>query len=410
MSEQENDNQSGQNEAWSKLLKPHEKVLNDFVGPLSMANVFAQSMANAKAAGLNPKVPTAAEQWAESIFEGWFAIVGQIAKSTGIKRRLLDRGLYDPIVESSVEWNEGLTLDLLEPVDRDDIEIDEIEEDQLIEDWYGPLGIEPQLLRRFNAGLPDKLFSGQYNRLFPVKIVMRTLANLIYSRDEFKILDSDEGQYEYDEILLEDLREESLKVAKYAKLRFEWIDARSGNKMGERLSVGLTDGSKKQNERFAVQFVGSVRNIGSGLPFELGLISLEEGEVKFTNNGVKFMLLSNPIFDTNDGWKTGNSFSKEEQIFLIRLIRFNAPQEFLFMQDILTWIGQGINSPKPLESKIIETRNISGTESSLLRSGILARMIELGIVIREQKGRKVTYQLTQMGTQLLSKNENQSDV
>ena len=160
MSERENDNQNGQNEAWNKLLKPHEKVLNDFVGPLSMANVFAQSMANAKAAGLNPKVPTAAEQWAESIFEGWFAIVGQIAKSTGIKRRLLDRGLYDPIVESSVEWNEGLTLDLLDPVDRDDIEIDEIEEDQLIEDWYGPLGIEPQLLRRFNAGLPDKLFSG----------------------------------------------------------------------------------------------------------------------------------------------------------------------------------------------------------------------------------------------------------
>ena len=71
---------------------------------------------------------------------------------------------------------------------------------------------------------------------------------------------------EYDELLLENLRNESLKVARYAKAKFEWIDKQSGNNMGEKLSVGLPTGTgdatkiKKQAERFVSQFVGSVRN------------------------------------------------------------------------------------------------------------------------------------------------------
>ena len=47
----------------------------------------------------------------------------------------------------------------------------------------------------------------------------------------------------------------------------EWLDSSNGTEYGSGFSVALTDGSKKQDERFMSQFVGSGRNEGQGLPF-----------------------------------------------------------------------------------------------------------------------------------------------
>ena len=393
---------------WEALIEPHKDDLVLMSGPVAMAQYFANTMAAAKGAEMEPRVPVAAVEWAEEIFSMYFETVGKIAKASGIRRKLIDRGLYDPSLEGAPEWNEGLTLEELDIIDRDDpasmYHLDEYEEMVALEDHYGPFALEQSFRRKF-AGVVEESgrpLSGQYNRLFPVKLVLRTAANLFRARNEYTILgdDGEDGESEYDPVYLDELREECIKVAKYAKETFHWIDGRSGKDLGERLAVGLTDGGKKQNERFVAQFVGSVRNKGSGLPFELGLLDVEEdGEVKFTETGARFMLQKNPLMDASDveTWMEGEAFSIGEKSYLIRLIKTNAPAEFELMTKILSWIESGTNRPKSLEASVSKEYDLKDTEASIMRSGAVARMGELGLILREKSGREVTYSLTDLG-------------
>ena len=394
------------NEAWDSIVEKNLEALTMISGPLAMANQFAQTMANATNANLNVRVPLGAEEWAENIFERYFELVGKIAKESGVRRSLLDRDMYDARLPDSPYWASGLTLeDIPHPIEDEDYgTVDDSPE--VLEELYGPLGFDRRSLTFMNK--IEGTLSGQYNRLFPVKIVLRVAANLISTRDEYKLIGEDGENIEYDELHLEELRLQCLKVAGYAKERFKFVDRRSGSNMGERLAVGLPDKDgdakkvKKQAERFVSQFVGSVRNKGQGLPFELGLLSIDDdGTVQFTENGVRFMLMKNPLFDSQRAWKDGESFSNEEKVFLIRMIQRNVPDEFDLMIKILTHIDAGKNSPKPLEEALVEEFNVSKTESSLMRSGVLARMIELSLVNREQTGRNVNYELTETGLKLL---------
>ena len=397
---------AGEKEAtewWESIIEPHKEELLFLSGPVTMAQFFA----NTKAAGTNAemqlRIPVAAEEWAESVLNSYFEVMGKIAKASGIRRKLIDRGLYDLMDDGAPDWNEGLTLNELDPIEREEGVLDEFEEEEVLDEVYGPFAPEPSFLRRFGDGDGDEVpLSGQYNRLFPVKLVLRTAANLFRARNEYTLLglEDEDGGSEYDEVYLDDLREECLKVAKYTKEAFGWIDDKSGKDMGERLAVGLTDGSKKQNERFVAQFVGSVRNKGSGLPFELGLLYVEEdGEVKFTETGARFMLEENPLLDTSDVkvWIEGDVFSTREKVHLIRLIKANAPAEFELMTKILSWINSGTNRPKSLEASVSEDYNLKDTEASIMRSGAVARMIEIGLISREKSGREVTYSLTELG-------------
>ena len=397
---------AGEKEAtewWESIIEPHKEELLFLSGPVTMAQFFA----NTKAAGTNAemqlRIPVAAEEWAESVLNSYFEVMGKIAKASGIRRKLIDRGLYDLMDDGAPDWNEGLTLNELDPIEREEEVLDEFEEEEVLDEVYGPFAPEPSFLRRFGDGDGDEVpLSGQYNRLFPVKLVLRTAANLFRARNEYTLLglEDEDGGSEYDEVYLDDLREECLKVAKYTKEAFGWIDDKSGKDMGERLAVGLTDGSKKQNERFVAQFVGSVRNKGSGLPFELGLLYVEEdGEVKFTETGARFMLEENPLLDTSDVkvWIEGDVFSTREKVHLIRLIKANAPAEFELMTKILSWINSGTNRPKSLEASVSEDYNLKDTEASIMRSGAVARMIEIGLISREKSGREVTYSLTDLG-------------
>jgi len=400
------------NEAWDSLFQDFEEPLTMIDGPLKMANMFAMTMANAKNADLNVPFPVGAKEWAESIFERWFELVGEIAKSSGIRQSLLDRDLYDPMdIDNSPSWNDGLKIeDLPHLIEGAQSDVDDSSE--ILEELYGPLGLEPFALIHFGViKNTNNTLSGQYNRLFPVKLVLRTAASMISSRDEYDFIGNEEDdEFEYDELLLENLRNECLKVARYAKAKFEWIDKQSGNNMGEKLSVGFPTGSgddskiKKQAERFVSQFVGSVRNKGQGLPFELGLLVVDNnGEVKFTENGARFMMMKNPLFDTNQVWKNDDAFSQEEKQFLVSMIKRNVPGEFEFMCKTVKWISEGTNTPKPIEIMISKEMDVSKTEASLLRSGTLARMIELGIINREQSGRNVTYHVSSFGHSLISK-------
>jgi len=397
-----------QNASWDKIVENNKQALDMIGGPLAMANQFVSVMANATKANLDVRVPLIAEEWAENILERYFELVGKIAKESGVRNTLLDRDLYDARLPDSPYWADGLTLKEIPTLipDADYGTIDDSGE--ALEELYGPLGFDRRSMSAF-SGAPKGQLSGQYNRLFPVKLVLRTVANLIANRDEFRSAGDEESAVEYEELHLDELREQCLKVARYAKKRFKLQDRRLESNMGERLSVGLPDADgdankvKKQAERFVSQFVGSIRNKGQGLPFELGLLSVDEnGFVKFTENGVRFMLMENPLFDSHSAWKDGVSFSENEKIFLIRMIQRNTPDEFELMLKVLNWVSDGENTPKPIEELLIKEFKSSKTEASLMRSGVFARMIELNLVNREQKGRNVTYVLTEMGSKLIA--------
>ena len=399
---------------WQSKIKNFEADFNKLSGPIGMANIFAQTMANAKNAGIQTRIPVVAEEWAEVVFNEWFELIGKVARSYGLKKKLSDRDLFDPREIDGLGWREGITLEEVDVLPRDDFdamyELGPDGQDELLKESFGPFGDDPKMasfpLTGMNMEYQTNLLSGQYNRLFPMKIVLRTAASLILTRGEYNISDGDgEDEIEFDALHIEDLREESLKVAKYAKEQLKWFDKRRSTSFGEKIAIGFPDWkgekSKKQSERFVSQFVGTVRTPGKGLPFEIGFLSIEEdGMVSFTEAGVEFMLEKNPLIDLAEGWKEMKSFTDKEKQLILMSIRRNVPKEFDYMMKLIKWISEGVNRPTDIEEQIISDYEADKTTASLMRTGALARMIELDLVSRKKDGRKVTFSLTELGQKL----------
>jgi hypothetical protein len=376
---------------WLKAMKKNEMKLDGMTSPLSLANQFAQTLANAKAAELDIVVPELAREWASEVIQDFAFLVADVARDAGMSSRLINRDLFDPNKHEAIEWNEGIRFDDVLPYPEANIE-PEFWED--LEDNYQEIGDEPSSMWRFfQKTPPDLRLSGQYNRLFPLKIVMRVAANLLMNAEKYTVEGEDGPETAQNPLFLEDLRLECANVARYAKARMAWLDSNNGTEFGTWFSVALTDGTKKQNERFMSQFVGSVRNSGQGLPFELGFLENDDGIVKITKSGVEFTLEENPIIDSEEDWNEKATLSKREKLLLVRAIDRNAAGEGKLIRSIIGWIKEGINTPKQIEKEIIEAYDLNSTEASLARTGALARMQELGIVLRNKSGRNVMYEL-----------------
>ena len=63
------------------------------------------------------------------------------------------------------------------------------------------------------------------------------------------------------------------------------------------------------------------------------------------------------------------------------------------MGELVKLIKDGRNTPKQIEEYLIENYDKSETEASLQRTGIFARMQELGMVERAKEGRTVHYRI-----------------
>jgi hypothetical protein len=379
---------------WTDAISKNADLLSEISSPLALANQVAQSIANANTAGFNVLIPTLTQEWAEEVIQDFLFTVAEIAEDAGQNSKLVDRDLYDPENLASVEWYEGIQLEdvLPFPDANNDIEFwDEIRSGEL--DHYGDFGIGPGFARRFLQKTDEKpKLSPQYNRLFPLKIVMRVAANLLLNRTGLTNGTDDDSETVWNPIFLDDLRTECAKVAKYAKKRMQWIDNNKGTDFGSWFSVALTDGSKKQDERFMVQFVGSVRNKGQGLPFEIGFLDVDpDGEVKITELGLQFTLEENPIIDQQDGWKDGISFTESERKILLHGINSNLEGEMELIEAVLDAVKSGKKTPTDIEKILIEM-SYSETEASVVRTGLMARMTELGLVNRIKKGRNVFYE------------------
>ena len=335
---------------------------------------------------LNVRTPKAAIEFVENTLSEWFETVAEIEKGRGNLPYLIDRSLYP---SGEIDWNQGLK--------KSDL-------DSWIEGTYdGFLGPEYNYRPVSNESVEP--LSGYYNRLLPVKFVLRMLLALTVNSDSFEE-DGWNPERGDETITLADLREVSWQTASYAKETLQLYDQlfESKGKIGAKISVGFPTKDEKSKERFVSQFVGSRRKKElSGALFDMGFaniasfLGLSTEEVWFTHFGLRFALLENPVIDETEGWQDGDSFSEVEVDYLLAHFKQNVPAEWEFMVSIAEMIRDGTNDATKMNAALISQRDWNRSKASVYRTGVLARMQELGLVDREKSGVQVTFVLTESG-------------
>ncbi|WP_420182100.1 hypothetical protein ACNO8S_13645 [Haloarcula sp. KBTZ06] len=237
---------------------------------------------------------------------------------------------------------------------------------------------------------------GQYNRLLPIKFVIRGLANRVYTAKE--------------PIPLAEFADSVADDARTFGQELQRLDEELGFSRGNKRSSAFPTGSDadKSLRRFKNHFIGEVSGDGSlrGAPFELALINVAEEDdrqrIAPTVAGREFAQLSNPILDSD---RTAElPFSPEEREFYFNHLQEFRPNELEAMQYIATEIESGTDRPNPLTEAVGELNSDwSDNQASTIRTGLISRMNELGLLERGRVGQRgVKYSLTTEGETLLT--------
>jgi hypothetical protein len=239
------------------------------------------------------------------------------------------------------------------------------------------------------------LLWGQYNRFLPVKVVTRVAANLL----------NESGA---DRIPLTDLQEFSAGSARQLGKELERKDKELGRKRGNIFSAGFPIGrdAEKAVSRFKNQFVGYLAaNRVEGAAPALKFLDITNGEKSsvmagVTDFGLSFASLPNPVIDSTD---YSSPLSDEEVQFLLSHIASQIPREAGLIRLILDSVKKGSANPESLNLKLREQfHDWKLNEIIMMRSGIISRISELGLVQRHKNGVKVTYILTDAGQHYLT--------
>ena len=178
---------------------------------------------------------------------------------------------------------------------------------------------------------------------------------------------------------------------------------------GEKLSAALPvgDDPAKSKKRFRTHFVGYAEQHGglTGAAPHLLFVNVpvdSPGVIGITETGLEFASLWNPLLD--GGASSDRSLSDDEADFYIRHVQEHLDAEFDAMLFIAESIVQEDNRPDSLSSQVASLNDDwSDSQASTVRSGIVGRMHELGLVERERVGQRgIVYKLTEEGQTLLS--------
>jgi len=240
---------------------------------------------------------------------------------------------------------------------------------------------------------PTDCLWGQYNRIFPVKIVVRVLANLL--KDE-------------EAIGLTVFQPYAILAAREIGSILKKKDREHKRKYGELLSSALPTSrdSKKTDKRFLSHFVGYLTRAGriEGAPAALKFVNVfddSEGNQKIglTQAGLTFALLDNPVLDKNDFERT---LDKKESDFYIKHVFNNLEREGEVTSTILKAIAKGESNPSKLSTALGSfSRGWSAEMTNTIRAGVISRSHELGLVDRIRQGVRVSYTLTEYGQEIL---------
>ena len=239
-----------------------------------------------------------------------------------------------------------------------------------------------------------KVLWGQYYRFLPVKVGVRVLYNS-YSNDLPHIRD------------FTDKITRTAVTLKYELAKLDKIDKRQ---FGELLSASFPSYAPNSLRRFLQHYVIYVRSSDKELfgmmpDLKFVNINLEEGgniRIGLTEFGKRFAVLQNPVLDHGKP----KSLSKEEIGFLINHIADNIPKEFEHIMTVLSAIKEGKQTRGELNEELKQyyVKYHPGVEWSYtvvntMRSGLMSRLNDLGLIRREKLGKNVRYHITPSGVQ-----------
>lgn len=250
----------------------------------------------------------------------------------------------------------------------------------------------------------DRWIFGQYNRLLPVKVSCRALANLIIKKKSSSI-NLDEAT--------SIISKEAAELGEYLK----FIDTKLGLLQDEALSTAFPKNDEISNKsimRYANHFVASMNNQGqlSGLLIEFKFINRlisNKLSISLTEPGYKFSELTNPVLD-GDLKESKLKFSDEEVTFLLNHISQKVPAENYAYKTLLKIIADGSNTPNEIDSELEKyiagdrKKELSKSFLSSQRSSTISRMTDIGLVIRIRNGVSITYEVTKSGMNYLNEN------
>ena len=254
--------------------------------------------------------------------------------------------------------------------------------------------------------LPTGPLWGQYNKIFPVKLVVRRLANAIQEQNEDGTSTPQDGTQWVE---LDHFRKETGGLARKYGLQIQKYDKKQSRGRGEKLSAGLPTGedAEKSVGRFQTHFIGRPKQDGSiaGAAPSLLFVNISDEDVSqigITEAGLAFAELFNPLLDM--GPDADETLAAEERDFYMDHVRENLPEEYKAMVTAANAMHRGDNRPENLTDRIAELQESwSESKANTMRSGIVSRMHELGLVKRERVGQRgVAYTLTNKGEALIS--------
>jgi len=191
-----------------------------------------------------------------------------------------------------------------------------------------------------------------YSRLFPVKIIIAVLSNMLYEKKLTKVKYSD-------------FRTEAYDISEEISNHLTEIEKTDNIPRNKKISTGLPKKGKDKDvakiaqsqKRYKDQYIGKLRKdratkeeYAEGAPIALGLIYLfeENGEmfVSLTEKGKQFSLKHNPVISGN---YKNNALTKEESDFILDELIPNLELEKLFVDTAL----KVLKNP-PSKSKITD--------------------------------------------------------
>jgi hypothetical protein len=253
----------------------------------------------------------------------------------------------------------------------------------------------PQNISPAKLSAPEgatKLLWGQYYRFLPIKVGVRVLSNMSSER----LIDSCA------------FTENATGVALQLRRELEKLDRIDRRVFGELLSASFPVNNEKSIRRFVSHYLMYIRTSDMsllGMMADLKFINVKFDEndtpkVGLTEYGYQFGCLRNPVLDL----KEPDSLSQEEIDFLLNHIADNLPEEFEHMTTTLKTLAAGKQTREELNSVLKEyyTRYHEGstwsdTVVNTMRSGLMSRLNDLGLIRREKRGKNIRYHVTSRG-------------
>jgi molybdenum-dependent DNA-binding transcriptional regulator ModE/Arc/MetJ-type ribon-helix-helix transcriptional regulator len=358
---------------------------------------------------------------------GKMKVVVEVSEKVDRMREAINKGGYEDssqFVNTAIqnqiklELDDGIndnlkTLDqALVQEDTDSVDVDQSELSKSLP--YEDMLVIPENDSVQTISLPntERLDSGplwgQYNRIFPVKLTLRVLTNML--SENFTV--SDNGQKLGGMISLGEFGDNVAEIARNYGMKIKAKDEEYSRTQGERLSAALPigDDPEKSEERFKTHFVGRAEQGGdlTGAAPHMMFVNMpadNPGRIGLTEPGLEFATIRNPLLD--DDVSSDCPLSEEEVVFYMEHIAENRLAEFTAMQSVATAIQNDENRPDDLTEHVASINaDWSYSQARTVRSGLVSRMFELGLVRRERIGQRgVQYELTDGSEEVLNLHE-----